>query len=447
MQSFFCANEEKGVMNMKKIIVAGAGHGGIAAAALLAKQGYDVTVLEMKKRAEMGHDWHDVMAKSSFEDAGFTRPEDERFIPYTNTSYVAPSKKTEIAEPYKVSEWSGYVDRQFLLKHLINEAEEAGVSFRFGVKLVSVACDCEKVTGVRALERGKIKEYAGDLVIDAAGIDSPVRRTLPGTFGVRNEISPKETFYTWRAYFENTEKKLSDPTNRVFFYHNNRPGMDWVITDENFVDILVGGFRPIDQKDVDLALADFREMYPYMGKMTRGGSFAKIPLRRTLPMIVANGYAAVGDSACMTEPLSGSGISLSLRAGKNLADAVIAAGDAELTVEKLWPYQYNYYKEHGNRQISNDVIKSILNNLTGRDVDFLLDARILTLKEIASGGVPQYKAKEILEKLNLIKKPKIIPGMARALSHLPQIDGVCAMMPETYDAHKVAAWAKAYEAL
>ena len=56
---------------MKKIIVAGAGHGGLAAAALLAKQGYDVTVIEAKKRAEMGHDWHDVMVKSSLTDAGF----------------------------------------------------------------------------------------------------------------------------------------------------------------------------------------------------------------------------------------------------------------------------------------------------------------------------------------------------------------------------------------
>ena len=434
-------------MNMKKIIVAGAGHGGLAAAALLAKQGYEVTVLEAKKRAEMGHDWHDVMSKASLTDAGFNAPDEGTFTPYTNTSYVAPSQKTEITEPYKISDWSGYIDRKVLLKRLIGEAEEAGVAFRFGVKIVSVACDCEKVTGVRALERGRIKEYSGDLVIDAAGIDSPVRRTLPGSFGVKNEISPKETFYTWRAYFENTEKKLSDPTNRVFFYHNHRPGMDWVITDETFVDILVGGFQPIDQEDVDKAVEDFRGLYPYMGKMIRGGQFVKIPLRRTLPMIVANGYAAVGDSAAMTEPLSGSGISLSLRAGKILAETVLSAGDEPLTVDKLWSYQYGYYQEHGNRQISNDVIKSILNNLTGRDVDFLLDAKILTLKEIASGGVPQYKIKELLDKLNLIKKPKIIPGLARAMTHLTQIDAVCARMPEAYDAKAVAAWEKAYEAL
>ena len=81
MQSFFARTKKKGVMKMKKIIVAGAGHGGIAAAALLAKQGYDVTVLEMKKRADMGHDWHDVMAKSSLTDVGFTMPADGTFTP------------------------------------------------------------------------------------------------------------------------------------------------------------------------------------------------------------------------------------------------------------------------------------------------------------------------------------------------------------------------------
>ena len=98
-------------------------------------------------------------------------------------------------------------------------------------------------------------------------------------------------------------------------------------------------------------------------------------------------------------------------------------------------------------QIANDVLKGVLNHLTPKDVDFLLDAKILTIKEIASGGVPQYKIKERLDKLNLIKKPKIIPGLARALAHLTQIDAVCAKMPEAYDPKAVAAWRKAYEAL
>ena len=44
---------------MKKILVAGAGHGGLVAAALLAKQGCDVTVYEAKREEDIGHDWED----------------------------------------------------------------------------------------------------------------------------------------------------------------------------------------------------------------------------------------------------------------------------------------------------------------------------------------------------------------------------------------------------
>ena len=432
---------------MHKIIVAGAGHGGLVAAALLARQGCDVTVLEAKKRAELGHDWHDVMQRKTLADACAQPPAEDLFIPHTNTAFVSPSKNTTLAEPHRISQSAGYIDRKALLRVLVAEAEAAGAKVRFGVRAVSVACDCEKAVGVRVYERGRVREYAGDLVIDAAGIDSPVRRTLPGSFGVQNEIPPEETFYTWRGYFENTTGEIAEPPIHVCFYHNDRPGMDWLDTKEGFVVVLVGGFAPIDRADVDAAVEDFRRDCPAMGRQIRGGSFVKIPLRRTLPMIVANGYAAVGDSAAMTGPLSGSGIDLSMAAGRILAETVLAAGDAPLTREALWPYEYRYFQEEGNGQLSYDVLKGILRSLSPREVDFLMDAGVLTLKEISSAGIPQYQAKEIMDKLNILKKPRIVPGLARALRQLGKIDAVCAKMPESWDETKIAAWAKAYEAL
>ena len=50
----------------KKIIVAGGGHGGIAAGMLLAKKGFDVTVYEKNSRENMGHDWTDIFDKKGF---------------------------------------------------------------------------------------------------------------------------------------------------------------------------------------------------------------------------------------------------------------------------------------------------------------------------------------------------------------------------------------------
>ncbi|MBR6940121.1 MAG: NAD(P)-binding protein, partial [Clostridia bacterium] len=52
---------------MRKIIVAGAGHGGLVAACRLAEAGYDVTVVEKKERNETGHDWHDCIWKPAFD--------------------------------------------------------------------------------------------------------------------------------------------------------------------------------------------------------------------------------------------------------------------------------------------------------------------------------------------------------------------------------------------
>ena len=44
---------------MKKIIVAGAGHGGLTAAYNLSKNGFDVTVFEKGDREGLGYDWHE----------------------------------------------------------------------------------------------------------------------------------------------------------------------------------------------------------------------------------------------------------------------------------------------------------------------------------------------------------------------------------------------------
>ena len=44
----------------KKIIVAGAGHGGLTAAGLLAEKGFDVTIYERGQKGKLGYDWTDI---------------------------------------------------------------------------------------------------------------------------------------------------------------------------------------------------------------------------------------------------------------------------------------------------------------------------------------------------------------------------------------------------
>ena len=71
------------------------------------------------------------------------------------------------------------------------------------------------------------------------------------------------------------------------------------------------------------ALDDIRRDNAIVGReLMKGGQLLQIPVRRPLSRFVANGYAAVGDSACMTIPMLGSGMASGMKAAKILADTL-----------------------------------------------------------------------------------------------------------------------------
>ena len=78
---------------MKKIIVAGAGHGGLCAAIRLAEQGYDVTVLERRQPEELGYDWHDAVPRRLFESAGLPEPPEGTLLPAERMAYYSTAKR------------------------------------------------------------------------------------------------------------------------------------------------------------------------------------------------------------------------------------------------------------------------------------------------------------------------------------------------------------------
>ena len=68
-----------------------------------------------------------------------------------------------------------------------------------------------------------------------------------------------------------------------------------------------------DMNDVEEFAEWLRPDNPRLGtEVVRGGQFVEIPVRHPLSVMVADGYAAIGDSAFMTVPLIGSGIANSL---------------------------------------------------------------------------------------------------------------------------------------
>lgn len=428
---------------MKKIIIAGAGTGGLVAAANLAKNGFDVTLLEKQNREALGHDWLDTMLKSAFEDSGIPYPDRYNFVSKHNVCFFNPNKSIRLVEPESSDDSVAYIDRKFLSAYLVDYAEKCGVKLQFGVNIKNAITENHRITGVET-NTGIIN---CDLLIDAAGLASPVRKSLPVEANIRRELKANEIFYAYRAYFENITDDINEPGYNIYFFHCKNSGMDWVIKEDGFSDILVGNFTPLNEQKIKDATEDFFNEYPNMSrKIIRGGYCAEIPLRRTLPVIVWNGYAAVGDSAVMVEPMSGSGITLSMKAGKILADTVATAVD--FSKESLWEYQYTYFNKLGNHQLSSDIMKNCLASMTAEDIDYLFEKKIITNSELAAQGATKYTVTEFLAKgINLCLRPRLIPPFIKAFSAMAKTDRIAKLMPEEYNKELIAKWAEQYEKL
>ena len=109
---------------MKKIIVAGAGIGGLSAAINLAAKGYDVTLYEQKQKNELGYDWRDTILKDIFVRAEIPVPDDSNFEPHVKVCYRNPNKSRKLVSLVEPDKRVVSVDRQFLASHLVSEAEK-----------------------------------------------------------------------------------------------------------------------------------------------------------------------------------------------------------------------------------------------------------------------------------------------------------------------------------
>lgn len=430
----------------RKILVAGAGHGGLTAAVTLAKNNYDVTVIEQNDRENLGYDWHDAVNMSAFDMSGIPRPQKDKLIFFGAQRLKNPSGTVEIDVPNNNKD-GFYIDRKVLISHLINYAEKVGVKFLFSHKVLYPITHENKVTALNVSDGKRTYIINCDLVIDAAGMDSPVRKNLPKSLGITKDLNEKDIFHVYRVYFKNNSGAVTTPYTTINVFHLRRPGIDWTITQKDYVDILIGKFGfagELTQNEVDETIDKYRQDYPFISKeKLRGGQFAHIPLTKMLPMLVCDGYAAVGDSAGMTIPLSGSGITLSMKAGRLLADTVINS-KGNFTKEELWKYEYEYFQRFGKELIIADSLKNISSFISAKQIDFLAEKKLIT-SDTLNFALKSLSTKQVKNLIRAVPQlSKLIPPLFFTFKSYPLLPVVSRYMPEKYDEDKVKAWTKLY---
>ena len=434
---------------MSKIIVAGAGHGGLCAAYLLASAGKDVVVVEKNDRTALGHDWQDSFDYTCFDYAGIPCPDFEKGFQQSKTFILKFEPYTTFTSVIKNPGPRMTAYRRELYKYLISLCEDAGVEFLFNTEIISPVMLGSRVCGVNT-SKGQM---LADLVIDSAGVYSPVKMNLPDYLGIEKEFSDCEILHTYRAYYNRTDgNDVPADFYRVLFDVDGDIGMGWIIIKENYIDVLIGRFGEFSVAMAQKAVEKLREQVPFLGtELLHGGTVVDIPVRQPLAVIVSDGYAAVGDSACMTFPSSGSGISFSIMAGKILSDTIIADENGEYTASSLWNYQKTFFKEIGNSICDVDMFRLLLNMLDVSDLIKLIDEGVITnnddfvsslLDSIKNGGFNMSKINEVRHQLS--NHSVLLRKVLTSVAYGAKLQRMRLSFPAKYDKSDIQKWYKKY---
>lgn len=433
----------------KKIIVAGLGHGGIAAAALIAKAGFDVTVYEQKSEGTLGYDWTDIFAPNALSIAGMDMPPADKFEYKEDMTFFNPSFTTALRQNVPQDQLEIKMERRDIYDHFIKNALKHGVKIVYDCKVEGPIVLGNRVVGIKT-EKGDVY---GDLVIDSCGMNSPVRRNLPESFGIEKEVARDEKISIYRAFFNKASDDAVEAKFKVMLFAGGIKGISWVASEDEYTDLLLGRFEDFDMEEVERFSAYLRETNPRLGtEVVRGGQFVEIPVRQPLSIMVADGYAAIGDSAFMTVPLIGSGIANSLKAAKVLADTVISDKSKSFNAESLWRYQMGYYKVLGAGLAPLACGKLLLISLTPEEVDYVFEKGIMTADMMTIGADFTGLASVKLDPKELINQAKEVCGDPELLKkiiacgvRMGKAIAACAMMPKKWNAKRVQSWAKVYE--
>ena len=344
------------------VAVVGAGTSGCYASATLAREGYDVVVVERKDESEAGHIacGDALKGASNFPDA---IPKSQIEPAFTNTGvdhgrFEIPQEDTvlEIPVPGELA----VIDRWEYGRLLIEGAADAGVRFHYDTVVRDVVQDDDgRVTGLSTIRKGDPVTYEADVVIDAAGSLSLLQDKADfGDATFDTNVTYSQFCSAYREIVE-TEEPVPWDDALVFKPTDRAAGYLWYFP-RTGTEINVGlGFQMNEEpmELVDDLKDDLRGRSEFRNAEVKDKLGAALPTRRPYDSAVAPGYMAVGDAAGHVNPTTGGGIAGAAYAGQYAGEQAIEAIEDGTTDDEaaLWRYNERVMEHFGARYAALDV--------------------------------------------------------------------------------------------
>ena len=339
---------------MKKIVVIGAGPAGAVASGYLAKQGFEVLVLEKEDfpRFMIGES---LLPKcmEAIEEAGLMPSLLEKgYQKKMGATYYNRANQTcnfLFSQQYSKSwDWTWNVQRMQFDQDLMNAAKANGVQFAFGANVTDVKIEGEYRTVTYQRKDGGKTTIEVAFVMDASGYG----RVLPRLFDLDKPSVQKPRGAVF-AHFVDQQRAGREGDDIFIYPFDVNNSWVWVIP---FADGTASVGIVSDTEDTKMYGADNYQEYL---KFVRSfellqGRFVQAEYQRTPTMILGysvgvkrmygEGYVLCGNSTEFLDPVFSSGVTLAVESGIQAAKLV----EKELNGEKVaWQVDYEDRMKHG----------------------------------------------------------------------------------------------------
>ncbi len=454
------------------VIVAGAGLAGMLAAAMAAKGGASVLMVDRNDEINVGRKtvwgWTcgDAVAGSHIDfvekNTGMKFDKPELDLRVTGVLALSPDLKTKY--PFDGVGYS--LDRPEFERKLLKYALSQKVDYMHNFEVDGPIMEEKKIAGIEGRDQdGKKVQFRSKILIDALGVSTVIRRKLPENNFIDRMVDIDDIESTGRYIYQyeldHEDQNYFDKEYALIHLNNEIApgGYGWVFPkSNNKVNIGLGvQKRSLDIRNkkfgkndnLQTLIDNYVKWLPVFKNLkidpkdNNGKGIWSVPVRRQMESLVYDNYMGAGDSMTMPNPISAGGIGPALLAGVLAGkNAAIAIQNNDTSVKGLWQYNLDFNQIYGSRTAGMEVFRIYLQSLNNDILNYGMKT-FLTRKEASDltlGMVPELS---LTEKARMVikgmKNMSAFSNLVYTVKKMKEMNELYANYPKTpkeFDAFK-----------